>query len=129
MMQYTLNHRIDPWARELTDGVMNAYLYPGNSWIERLENRVDRYFSELLVEAIYGKSGAAGFGIRTGAKHYLIAPVAVLSTAARIASLNALSALPGGKKRAQKKAVRQIRKDLGLAGEAKFETDPNSYAT
>ncbi len=127
MMQYTLSHRIDPWARELTDGVMNSYLYPGATVSERLEDKIDRYLCELLVEAIYGKRDAAEFGVRVGPTHYLVAPLAIASTAARIARLGALSALPGGRRIAQERAINQIRKDLGLAGKAKFETDPSRY--
>ena len=127
MISSTLNHKYETWASELTATALNAKMTPNISIKDRLWDKADRKFGELILTKAMGKRNAAQLGVTASPLSYASAAYLISPIVAKFAQLKAMEMLPGGKNRVKKMCVDYAYNNMGM--DLKFDSNSENYSS
>lgn len=128
MLGATLRDKVDPRSRDLNQATLHAYTRAGHSLIDKFMHHLDVRNTRFLYTKLVGKEKALEMGVQKQITDVLATALLGSIIGTRLAALYAIRLLPGGKSWVNNWAVRETRRQLNLAGEAKYETNEQQYA-
>ena len=127
MCQATLRHKFDPRGKMLNEATVNAYRRHSESRFDRLMHYLDVRSTKFLYTQMVGEKTARTMGVMPEKTDVLSFAALFLPIGLGYAGLSAASLVPKGRKWVDRFAVKEIRRQLSLEGEAEYATDASNY--
>ncbi len=129
MLSATLRDKFDPRAKDLNIATLYAYTRPGHSLWDKFMHAVDVKNTRFLYSSmLVGKEKAKQMGVVAKKTDVLATAFLLTSITGRILGMKMISHLPGGKKWVDDWAVKEMLRQLDMAGEAEYKTDESEYS-
>jgi len=128
MLGVTLRDKVDPRSKELNRATLHAYTRTGQNIIDKLMHGLDVRNTRFLYTKLVGKEKADEMGVEAKLLDPLSSLALGIIIGSKLAGLYSIRLLPGGKAWVNNWAINETRRQLNLAGEAKYKTDEQEYS-
>lgn len=129
MLGATLRDKYDERARDLNKATLFAYTRTTKTPLDRFMHILDVYNTRFLYSKVVGAEKAEQMGVKSKPFDVVATMTLGLVLGSKMAALQSLRLLPGGKRWVNRWAINETRRQLNLAGEAEYKTDEAEYST